>query len=120
MGGMSSGTQAAGGLAGGPTSRARRLADHLDARGGRRRPRGGRPRPPPRGPGEGGRAPRRHSTPASGRVRAPEGRSGRLAGPPRDGPQAAFLLLWLSIWIGTLREAWPAGSGTVTSSTPFS
>src|SRR5204863_5877179 len=50
-------------------------------------------------------------TPASGRVRAPEGRSDRLAGPPRGGPQAAFLLPWLSIWIGTLRGAWPAGSG---------
>src|SRR5438094_5250930 len=43
-----------------------------------------------------------------------------LAGPPRGRRQAAFLLPWLSIWIGTLREAKPGGSGAVTSSTPFS
>src|SRR5437667_2379924 len=36
-----------------------------------------------------------------------------LAGPPRGRRQAAFLLPWLSIWIGTLWEAKPGGSGAV-------
>src|SRR5438034_3904947 len=50
---------------------------------------------------------------ANGRARASAGRSDLVAGPPRGRRQAAFLLPWLSIWIATLREAKPGGSGAV-------